>query len=818
VVTVLSTRNIIDLECQMQRTPVRKSMIILAVLALTGLSILSIALVAKARQEQRIAVDGQSVPLVKQAHLLGAANEQQELNLSIGLQPRNSQELDSLLSSLYDPRSSLYHHFLTPQEFAAEFGPTPEEQQQVVNYLHQQGLTVTSVSPNGLLIDAGATVAQAEAAFRVQINNYQVGVNTFFANASPPTIPAALSSIILSIGGLDNSVKMHPLDQRTHATAQNTTMQHKLLAGPGHKKAGLLKPRTAHAANSGYGPTELRGAYDSNPLQQAGVQGSNQTVAVFELDGYQSSDITQYLQNYNLGTPSISNVLIDNFDGSAGQGAIEVELDIEVVAAMAPKAAQIVYEGPNSTQGVNDTYNKIVTDNKAQITTISWGECEAQSGNAELQTLDTIFKQAAAQGIAMFAASGDSGAYDCNDTNLAVDSPAGDPFITGVGGTNLQLNNGGYGSETVWSNSSDTQRSPKGSGGGGGISSLFTQPSWQTGPGVKNQYSNGKREVPDVSADADPATGYAVYCTVSASGCPSSGWIAVGGTSAAAPMWAGSTATINEYLQKQGKSIVGFANPALYGLENAQQQFPPFHDVSSGTNLFYPATANYDEASGWGSPDIYNIARDLAGGTQPPPTPTPTGTATPPPTPLPSPTATVTPPPNPSPTATPTPPPTGGSLIQNVGFENGTDPWLESSAGGYELIDSTNPHHGQYSAYLCGYSSCDDAIGQDFTVPDSASNITISYWWYGETSRRAGTCRDFFTVELLDSTGSVIGKLQGACNTNATQNWQQASFDATNLLANYAGETVTLVFTSRTTASSTVTSAFFVDDVEVTAA
>src|SRR6266566_8869387 len=115
-------------------------------------------------------------------------------------------------------------------------------------------------------------------------------------------------------------------------------------------------------------------------------------------------------------------------------------------------------------------------------------------------------------------------------------------------------------------------------------------------------------------------------------------------------MWAGSTATINEYLQKQGKAIVGFANPALYGLENAQQQFPPFHDVTSGTNLFYPATAGYDEASGWGSPDIYNIARDVAGGVTPPPTPTPS--------PSPSPTATSTPSPVPTGTTTPTPTPT----------------------------------------------------------------------------------------------------------------------------------------------------------------
>src|SRR5713226_942349 len=592
------------------------------VVVVVGVSIFSLKMIVQDRQNQSIAIPGQNVPLVSHAQLLGAANGQQQLNLSIGLQPRNQQELETLLRNLYDPRSSMYHHFLTSQEFTDEFGPTPDQQQQVADYLRSQGLNMTSISSNGLLIDANASVAQAEATFQISINNYQLGAHTFFANASAPTIPASLSSLIASIGGLDNSVKLHPLS-------------HQL--SPKHGKPGL-GIRISHAqpnAQAGYGPTDLAGAYDAAPLQQAGVQGNNQTVAVFELDGYQSSDVTQYLQNYNLGSPSISNVLVDGFNGSAGAGAIEVDLDIEVVAAMAPKATQIVYEGPNTTQGVNDTYNKIVTDNKAQVTTTSWGECESVSGASELQTLDTIFKQGSAEGIAMYAAAGDSGAYDCNDSNLAVDSPAGDPNITGVGGTNLQLNNGAYGSESVWSNPSDTQRSPKGAGGGGGVSSFFKQPTWQKGPGVQNQYSNGNREVPDVSADADPASGYAVYCTVSAAGC-SSGWIVVGGTSAAAPLWAGSTALINGYLQQQNKSRMGFANPVLYGLENQQTQFAPFHDVTSRTNLYYPATTGYDEASGWGSPDIYNIARDVAAGvTSPPPTPTPnpspsaTGTSTP---------------------------------------------------------------------------------------------------------------------------------------------------------------------------------------------
>src|SRR5947209_4054919 len=452
----------------MQRSVVHKFVLATVVLIVVGVGVLSISVIARARPDARIPISGQTVPLIRKAKLIGSASGQQQLNLSIGLQARNQQDLADLLSNIYNPHSSLYHHFLTPQQFAAEFGPTAAQQQQVVDYLRSQGLTVTHVASNGLLIDANATVAQVEATFGVTINDYQIGARHFFANANAPTVPASLSSLILSIGGMDNSVRMHPL---YHLAAQNGK--------------GLDGQRVAHGLQplAGYGPPDLTAAYDAAALQSAGIKGSNQTIAVFELDGYQMSDITQYLQSNNLGNPSITNKLIDGFNGSAGQGAIEVELDIEVVAAMAPQAAQVVYEGPNSTQGVNDTYNKIVTDNLAQITTISWGECEAQSGAAELQTLDGIFKQAAAQGISMFAASGDSGAYDCNDSNLAVDSPAGDPYIIRVGGTTLQLNAGAYGSESAWSDTNATQRSPKGAGGGCGLSSVFTLPTWQTGQG-----------------------------------------------------------------------------------------------------------------------------------------------------------------------------------------------------------------------------------------------------------------------------------------------------------------------------------------------
>jgi len=786
---------------------ISRSILVVIALIVVGVGALGISYIARARNDQNVPISGQNVPLLKYASYVGTASSQQQLDLSIGLKLRNQQELDTLLNNIYNPKSSLYHHFLTPQQFAAEFAPSADQQQQVIAYLRGRGIAVSHVASNGLFLDAQASVATVQSAFGVKINNYKIGPRQFYANANAPSVPSQLSSLILSIGGMDNSVKLRPLS--AHATTKNVN-KHATRA---------LKPL------AGYGPTDIVGAYDANPLHQASMQGSGQTVAVFELDGFQQSDITTYAKNNNLGTPNVTTQLVDGATTAAGAGAIEVELDIEVVDAMAPQAAQVVYIGPNTTQGVNDTYNKIVTDNKTQVMTTSWGECETQSGNSELQALDNIFKQGSVQGMTMFAAAGDSGAYDCNDTNLAVDSPASDPYITGVGGTNLQASNGTYASESVWSDPTDTQRSPEGSGGGGGISSLFKQPTWQTGPGVSNQYSNGDREVPDVSADADPQTGYNIYCTVTAAGCPTTGSVVVGGTSAAAPLWAGSMALINEYLQKQGKDRAGFASPLLYSLTSAKQQYAPFHDVTSGTNLYYPATAGYDEASGLGSPDIYNIARDLAGGSAVTPTPTPGSTPTPAPTPgstpTPAPTstpvATATDTPAPTATSVPPTPPPSGSLIQNGDFENGVDPWQESSAAGYELVDGSNPHAGQYSAYLCGYSSCNDVISQSFTLPTGSSHVSVSYWWDAQTDRTAASCKDALSVSLLNSSGKVVGKVQHACNTDAKGQWQQVTFDASNALAASAGKTVTLVFSGRTSASIMVTTSFFVDDVAVTA-
>jgi kumamolisin len=764
-------------------------------------SLLAIHANARADQNTPTPLTAQVAPLIQHAQMLQATDASQQLNLSVGLQLNNQAQLVSLLSAIYNPQSPQYQQYLTPDQYESLFAPTADQVQQVVTYLQSQGLTVTGVAPNRMLIDATGTVAQADQAFSTQINNYQLGAQAFYANATPPVVPGSISQLITSIGGLDNSTQYQPLITRSAHVLDTAKMS---LQGP----------------SAGFGPKDLSGAYDMGPLQNAGILGDNQTIALFELDGYQLSDVTQYFTNYGIATPNISNMLVDNYNGAAGQGAIEVELDIEVIGGIAPHANQLVYEGPNTTQGLNDTYNQIVHEHKAQVVSISWGLCETSTGAAELQTLDNIFKQGAAEGMSFFAASGDSGAYDCNDSNLAVDSPADDPYVTGVGGTTLQLNGGAYGSESAWSNANATQRSPKGAGGGGGLSSVFTLPAWQNGQGVMNPNSSGApcnaptgqfcREVPDVSADADPNSGYALYCTVNNAGCPSTGWMNVGGTSAASPLWAGSTAIINQYLQSKGKSIIGSANPALYALLNAQPALSPFHDITTGSNLYYPAGTGYDMASGIGSPDVNNMAKDLLlpgnGGGSPTPTPTTT--------PNPSPTTS----PSPSPTTTPSPTPPPATLILNGGFENGQSPWSESSSGGYQIVQNLNAHSGQYSAYLCGYTGCDDRISQTFTVPSSYTTLTVSYWWYSDTNKPANSkCLDTFK-SYLQATSGVIGKpMQQSCNTNVTNNWVLKTYDVSAQLANYKGKQVTLFFEGTNVANQYQPTDFFVDDVTVTA-
>ena len=707
----------------------------------------------------RATLPGHIAPMLKQYKVQHATSKAQQLQLSISLNLRNRDALTALLAAQNDPTSSSYHHYLTPQEFTATFGPTQATVDSVVAYLKSQGLHITSIATNHLLVNASGLVATVEQAFGVTLNDYAINGRTVYAPSANPTVPDALGSVILNIGGLDNVTVYH------HAALSS---QNKAAAGSASRHT-LNNLRTAYA---GYTPNNLRTAYDANTLNSSGGTGAGQTTALFELDGYNPSDITTYLSKYNLGGAKFSNVLVDGATNTPADGAIEVELDMEVLSALAPDATQKIYIGPNTDAGINDTYNQIVTDDQAKVTSISWGACEPSLASSELITLDNIFEQGAAQGQAFFAASGDSGAYDCATSYdvigdpLAVDSPADDPNVVGVGGTYLVLgSNSSYQSESVWSNVSRAE------GSGGGISSYFTRPAYQSGPNLTNL----NREVPDVSADADPATGYSVYCTVTVSvPCNSSGWIVIGGTSGAAPLWAAIATDVNEYLAGHRKAVLGSANVDLYSLYNTPQTYSAYHDIATGNNLYYPATSGYDTASGMGTPDVWNIARDLLNKT-------PGGGGT-------------------GPT----------QLLRNPGFDDGAENWAEHSSGQYEIVNGTKPHAGGTSAEICGYATCHDQLYQTVVLPSTTTKAVLSYWTAISTLDTGKTCVNNLSIRLRTGNGTTITTLKTLCNTSAA-GWTQYTSDVTSVLAKYHGKSIEVYFDGSNCVGSATS--FFVDDV-----
>jgi kumamolisin len=218
---------------------------------------------------------------------------------------------------------------------------------------------------------------------------------------------------------------------------------------------------------------------------------------------------------------------------------------------------------------------------------------------AFLTSENSILKQMALQGQTVFAASGDAGAYS-DQSKLSVIDPASQPFVVAVGGTRLMTQGGTYDDETTWNNGSPSQGA-----GGGGVSALWVQPSWQSGVGTSsNRGSSSMRNVPDVSLNADPMTGYSIFV--------GGRWVNVGGTSAAAPLWAGFMALVNHQRMTNGLGPVGFLNPRLYSIGRSARYSADFNDIQDGsTNLYYPAVPGFDDATGWGTLNGQGLLEDL---------------------------------------------------------------------------------------------------------------------------------------------------------------------------------------------------------------
>lgn len=504
---------------------------------------------------------------------VGPARPDQSLAISLLLKRRAPDELARILAGVNDPTSPLYHHYLTPRQIAERFGADPAAIAKAASALRAAGLTDVAQSPDAARLDARGSVAQLEALFATTLDEYRTASGeAAFAPETSPVLPSALADIATGILGLDTRTVVHG--------------------------GALMAPQNGrvHLANdaSGLTPTNLANAYDIGSLRQAGLDGSGQTVAVPEIDTFTTSDIQSYDNAFGISAGPLQVIRVG---AGANQHSPEPVLDIEVVHAVAPKARILVYEGRPDLQSIAGIFNRIVNDNKAQVVSISLGACERgldpSTAGAFLGALTDTFQRAQAQGMSVLVASGDSGAYDCQSDQLSVGAVASNPFVTAVGGTSLFLGqNGSYGREAGWEGPLESV------GGGGGVSIFNRQPSWQVGPGVSNQFSDGTRQVPDVSAAADPMTGYAIYY---------GGWHVVGGTSGATPLWASIILLANQ----QAKSPLGFLNPALYRIGGSSAAANVYHDVTLGGNLYYNAVPHWDYSTGWGSPDAAQLVSAL---------------------------------------------------------------------------------------------------------------------------------------------------------------------------------------------------------------
>jgi kumamolisin len=346
----------------------------------------------------------------------------------------------------------------------------------------------------------------------------------------------------------------------------------------------------------GLTPGDVLAFYDIKALRDRGFDGSGETIVLPEIDDLPNqSDLQKYAQLHDL-PPFDVTVKRDSSWGQpedAGKPGYEVTLDLEIAHAIAPGAKLVAYiGGPRQDQNLR-LFDQLVRDNLGAVISDSIGACELETGSAVRQAAFDLNDRAVAQGMTHMVASGDLGAYGCGpDQGLGVDFPSALPNVTSVGGTTLfESTSGAYYRETAWGGPISQ------AGSGGGVSRFYERPDYQAGPGVQNRDSNGKRQVPDVAAVADVLSGWSIVVH--------GGKAQLGGTSAAAPLWAGVIAIINQALKKKGMRRVGFANPALYwmGQNQAKFQKPPFHDVKDGNNLYYGASQGWDYGTGWGSFD-----------------------------------------------------------------------------------------------------------------------------------------------------------------------------------------------------------------------
>lgn len=555
-------------------------------------------------------------------------------------------ELERLLAEQQDPASPQYHHWLSPQEFGARFGMASTDLEKVQSWLEQEGLSVERVSPSRNMIRFSGTVGQIERAFQTEMHYYTTRRGTHFAPSTELSVPAAMAG---AVEGVRNLSDFRPRPMHVKSRAAFTSGQ---------------------SGNSYFAPGDIAITYDIEPLYSAGIDGTGQSIAVVGQSAIKTSDIENFETAAGLPKKDPVIVLVPGSGSSTTVAGDEGEsdLDVEWAGAIAKGATiHFVYTGNDTNFNAFDAIQYAIYQNIGKIVTISYGACETAVKSSNF-SLETVLQQAAAQGQTVVASSGDAGSTACyGDSNgltqtqqnaLAVNYPASSPYVTGVGGTEISLadvtsstywNSSSSGSdiltsakryipELVWNDNSDQYGL---SASGGGASAMFSKPSWQAG--VAGIPKDGKRDVPDVALYSSPNLPGYLFCTsdtsdwrgangsapAQAASCNSgfrdgtSGGnylTAAGGTSFAAPIFAGMIALLN---QKRGWSEgQGLVNTTLYKLAADSSTYSSaFHDVTSGNNDCnaggtycgtttggFKAGTGYDAVTGLGSVDVTNLA------------------------------------------------------------------------------------------------------------------------------------------------------------------------------------------------------------------
>ena len=525
---------------------------------------------------------------------VSAATQLKQMILELKPTPAQQAALDTLVRAQQDHSSPLYHHWLTPAEFGVRFGVSVQNLARVTAWLTRQGFTVNEIPEDKRLVVFSGTAGQVFDTFHTEMRHYRVNGVIHTANAQDPQIPADLAGIV------DGVVSLYDFRHRSQIEARRP-----LSSRPDYTAGGT------HYMF----PADFAAIYDLNPIYKAGTIGTGTAIAIAARSNINVSDVAAFRLLSDLA-PAAPQVILAGADpGFVQSDQDESTLDVEWSGAVAPAAVVklVIASSTATTDGVDLAAQYIVNHAAAPVVVTSYGSCEQEMGAAELDFYNSLWEQAASQGMSVFVASGDAGAADCAaasdslGSGTAVNGICSSPYATCVGGTEFDeganpaqywaavtsAGNGsalGYIPEKVWNESAANGGSALWASGGG-VSEVYVQPAWQTGvSGVAE--ANGMRAVPDVSLAAAGHDGYVVAEN-------GSYWI-VSGTSVAAPSFAAIMALV---IDKMGGTGQGNANAGLYPLLNAQHS--PFHPTPSGNNSV-PGVAGY-VARG----TAYNLATGL---------------------------------------------------------------------------------------------------------------------------------------------------------------------------------------------------------------